>query len=128
MEKSKVFLKYLDIFGTRCTFYSEKMPNLYTITGGIFSILSFLACIIIFIILSLDDINRIIPITSSITIPLEGYRKINFEKEKIWIPWRIVDKNNNEYINHTGLLFPIIYYYSKIKNKKTKRFNSTKRF
>ena len=127
MEKTIVFLKYLDIFGTRCTFYSEKMPKLYTITGGIFSILSFLACIIIFITLSLDDINRIIPITSSITIPLEGYRKINFEKEKIWIPWRIVDKNNNEYINHTGLLFPIIYYYSKIKNKKTKKFNLTKK-
>ena len=126
MEKSIIFLKYIDVFGKSITFYSEKMPKLYTITGGIFTILSILACIVIFIIFSLDDINRKFPITTSISIPSDGYKKINFEKEKIWIPWRIVDYNNNEFINHTGLLFPIIYYISKTKNSETKKFHLTK--
>ena len=49
----------------------------------------------------------------------EGDRKIKFGQEKIWIPWRIVDYNNNEYVNHTGLLFPIIHYILSTKNKET---------
>jgi len=115
MENCATIIKYIDMFVTKCTFYNEKMPKLYTITGGIFSILSILACIIIFLILSLDDLKRKYPITTISSIPSEGYRKIKFGKEKIWIPWSIVDYNN-KFINHTGLLFPIIYYYSGIKD------------
>ena len=127
MERPEIIIKYLDLFGTRCTFYSEKMPKLYTITGGIFSIFSILACILIFIILSLDDLKRKFPNTTTSSIPSEGYRKIKFSKEKIWIPWRIVDYNNNEFVNHTGLLYPIISYYSGEKNKSSKDFNLTKK-
>ena len=127
MEISSTILKYLDVFGTRCTFYSDKMPKLYTVTGGIFSILSILSFLLIFIIYSLDDIKRRFPITTTSFIPSEGYKKIKFGKEKIWIPWRIVDYNNNEYINHTGILYPIIYYYTGIKDEETKKFNLTKK-
>ena len=127
MEKSIIILKYIDVFGKSCTFYNEKMPKLYTMTGGIFTILSILACIVIFVVFSLDDIKRKFPITTTITIPSDGYKKINFEKEKIWIPWRIVDYNNNEFINHTGLLFPIIHYISKTKNNETKKYDFTKK-
>ena len=119
------FIKYIDLFGTKCTFYNEKMPKLYTVTGGIFSIISILVCILIFIIFSLDDLKRKTPITTISSIPSEGYRKIKFGKEKIWIPWRINDYNNNKIVNHTGLLFPIIYYFSGIKDKITKDFNMT---
>ena len=52
-----------------------------------------------------------------------GYRKIKFRKEKIWIPWRIVDYNNNEFVNHTGVLFPIIYYISGKRGGNSKDFN-----
>ena len=38
MEKSAQIIKYIDLFGTKCTFYSEKMPKFYTVTGGIFTI------------------------------------------------------------------------------------------
>ena len=127
MEISSTILKYLDVFGTRCTFYSDKMPKLYTVTGGIFSILSILSFLLIFIIYSLDDIKRKFPITTISFIPSEGYKKIKFGKEKIWIPWRIVDYNNNEYINHTGILHPIIYYHTGIKDEETKKFNFTKK-
>ena len=125
MEITSSILKYLDVFGTRCTFYSDKMPKLYTVTGGIFSILSIFSFITIFIVYSLDDIKRRFPITTTSIIPSEGYKKIKFGKEKVWIPWRIVDYNNNEYINHTGILYPIIYYYSGVKDEGTKEFNFT---
>ena len=124
MEKSAEFLKYFDLFGIKCTFYSEKMPKLYTVTGGIFSLLSILVCISIFIIFSLDDLNRKNPITTISSIPSEGYHKIKFGKEKIWIPWSIVDYNN-KFVNHTGLLFPKIYYYSAIKDNNINDYNIT---
>jgi len=125
MLNSENIIKYIDLFGTRCTFYSEKMPKYYTVTGGLFSILSILGCILIFLLLSLDDIKRKYPITTISYIPSEGYRKIKFGKEKIWIPWRIIDYNNHKFVNHTGILFPIIYYYSGKKDYKTKNFNLT---
>ena len=117
-------LKYIDVFGTKFTFYTNKKPRLYTMTGGVLSSISILGCILTFIFFSLDDLNGKFPNTST-SSTYEGYKKIKFGKEKIWIPWRIVDYNNNKFINHTGLLFPIIYYYSGYKNKQTKTFNLT---
>jgi hypothetical protein len=123
MKNIQRFLEYLDVFGTEITFYSDKKPKLYTVNGGILSIISIISCILCFIFFSLDDFYRKIPNTTTSSIPSEGYRKVKFGKEKIWIPWRIVDYNNNEYVNHTGLLFPIIYYYFGVKDKITKNYN-----
>ena len=58
------------------------------------------------------------------SIPSKGYKNIKFGKEKIWIPWRIIDYKN-KFVNHTGLLFPIIYYYSGKKDPITSDFNLT---
>ena len=33
MENSVAFLRYIDLFGIKCTFYNEKMPKLYTVAG-----------------------------------------------------------------------------------------------
>ena len=118
-------IKYIDLFGTRCTFYSEKMPKLYTVIGGIFSMISILVCILIFVIFSINDLKRKFPITTTSSIPSEGYRKIKFGNEKIWIPWRIVDYNNNEFVNTSGLLYPKIFYYYGIKDNDTRDFNLT---
>ena len=127
MDNSATIIKYVDLFGTRCTFYSDKMPKLYTVIGGILSIFSILVCIIIFIIFSLDDIKRKFPNTTISSIPNAGIKKIKFRDAKIWIPWRISDYNNNEFINHTGLLYPIITYYSGRKFQDSKDFNFTKK-
>ena len=127
MENSSALIKYMDLFGTKCTFYSDRMPKLYTITGGILTIVSLFLCLLIFVVFSLDDLKRKFPITTTSFIPSEGYRKINFGQEKIWIPWRIIDYNNNEFVNHTGLLYPIISYYSGIKYKNSKVYNYTKK-
>jgi hypothetical protein len=113
----------MDFFGTKYTFYSNKRPRLYTKMGGILSLISILFCILISIIFTLDDLRRVSPITTISSIPSIGYRKIKFGDEKIWIPWRIVDYNNNQYVNHTGLLFPIIYYIYGSKNNETKKMD-----
>ena len=121
----KGIIKYIDLFGTKCTFYSDKMQKYYTVTGGIFSLMAIFVCILIFITLSFDDIKRKNPITTTSSIHSWEYRKIKFGEEKIWIPWRIVDYNNNKLVNHTGILFPIIYYKSGIKNNITNNFSVT---
>jgi len=86
MNRIKTLLKYMDIFGTKYTFYSDKKPKLYTVTGGILSIASIFFCILIPIFFSLDDLNRNSPITTISSIISDGYPKIKFDKEKIWIP------------------------------------------
>ena len=125
MENSAKFLKYIDMFGISSTFYREKMPKLYTIQGGIFSIITLIASFLVLLIFSMNDLKRKYPSSITTSIPTEGYKNIKFGKEKIWIPWSIVDYNNNEYVNHTGILFPIIYYISGIKNEITKEFDLT---
>jgi len=127
MVKSSPILRYVDLFGSRFTFYSEEMPKLYTVTGGLFSIISLIVCILIFIICHFDDMKRKYPHTITSTIPYGEDKLIKFGKEKIWIPWRIIDYNNNEFVNHTGLLYPIITYYSGKKSHNSKHFNLVKK-
>ena len=123
MSNIFTILKYMDIFGIKYTFYGNKRPKLYTVTGGILSIISIFFCTLIPILFSLDDIKRVSPSITESSIPSEGYRKIKFGEEKIWIPWRMVDYNDNIYVNHTGLFFPIIYYIFGTKNKETNKMN-----
>ena len=118
MVNIKQVITYFDIFSIKNSFYTYQKPKLYTIMGGILTILSFFLCVFIFLSNSLDDFRRTSPSTSTSYFSFDiNQFKIKFGKEKIWIPWRISDYNNNNYINHTDILFPIIYYYSKKKRK-----------
>ena len=103
------FLKYIDCFGTKFNFYTDKNRKFYTPLGGIFSILAIFFAIIIFIFFNIEDFFQTNPITST-SVLRENYSRIKFGEEKIWIPWRIRDYNNRK-INHTNLFYPIIYYY-----------------
>ena len=123
MKRVFQILKYVDIYGIKYTFYSNKKPKLYTVTGGILSIISIFFCILIPIILSLDDLKRKTPNVILSKIFSGSQREIKFKDLKIFIPWRIIDYNFNEYINHTGLLYPIINYIMEEKNEDTKRMN-----
>lgn len=124
MKNIFTIVKYLDIYGTKFTFYGNKRPKLYTLTGGILSIISIFFCILILILITVDDFKRVSPITTVSSIPSEGYRKIKFGEEKIWIPWRIVDYNDNIYVNHSGLLFPKISYIYGSKSNETNKMNT----
>ena len=79
---NKEILRYLDLFGTKCSFYTEQKLKLYTPLGGILSIISFITGIFIFIYTNISSFKRKEPkiITSSI---IEGHQKIKLKNEKI---------------------------------------------
>ena len=54
--------------------------------------------------------------------PIIHAELFKFAQEKIWLPWRIGDYEGH-LANFTGLLYPIIYYYSGIKNKEENKVN-----
>ena len=107
-------LKYLDSFGTRFSFYTERNRKFYTMLGGILTLFSIIFSLVIFIFINLDDIRHNTPISTTST-ERENYKNITFGEEKIWIAWRITDFGGKTF-NHTGILFPIIYYYKGIRN------------
>ena len=107
-------LKYIDCFGTKFNFYTERSRKLYTALGGILSFFSILCGTLIFLIVNLDELRQNVPISSTSVIQ-EHYHNIKFGEEKIWIPWRLRDYEGHM-ANFTGLLYPIIYYYTGKKN------------
>ena len=116
MQKTKEFLEYLDMFGTRPGFYTSKKPKFYTLLGGILSIITIIISITVFIAYSLENSKTSRPTTISSSIRSVGYEKIKMGEEKIWLPFRIIDYYKN-YINHEGLIYPIIKYkYDERKN------------
>ena len=108
-NKAKEIFEYLDLFGTKISFYAEGKPKFYSVLGGILSIASILISIISLMFYSLDDLKRISPITTSSSILSEGYHRVKFDKEKIWIPMRISDYYY-DYVNHEELIYPVIQY------------------
>ena len=114
-------LKYIDFFGTNFNFYIEKNRKLYTPLGGILTILSIICATVIFLSMNLDELRHNVPISST-SVVQETYHNVKFAQEKIWLPWRIGDYEGH-LANFTGLLYPIIYYYSGIKNEAENKVN-----
>ena len=106
-------LKYLDCFGTTYSFYTERNRKFYTAFGGILTLLAIIFGLVVFAFINFDDFSYNVPISTISTT--HNYKNITFGEEKIWIPWRIRNYRGKT-INHTNLLFPIIYYYTFAKN------------
>ena len=119
-------LKYLDFYGTSFTFYIDGSRKLYTSLGGILSIISIIIGAIIFVFINLDDFLHNNPFSTTST-ERENYRNIKFGDEKIWIPWRLRDFGGQT-INHTNILYPIIYYYHGIRNNSLKKLEISYEF
>ena len=117
-EKIYDLLKNCDCFGTRFYFYIERNRKLYTPLGGIFTLFSCIFGIIIFIYINLDDFIHNIP-NSTTSTERNNHKIIKFKEEKIWIPWRIRNFGGKT-VNHTNLLYPIIYYYKGVRNNELK--------
>ena len=116
VNKTKEILECFDLFGTKIGFYTEGKPKFYTAFGGLLSIISILISIVSFFLFSLEDLKRVSPITTSSSIPSEGYRRIKFNEEKIWIPIRISDYYHN-FIKYGELIYlHVQYYYAERKN------------
>ena len=107
----KNFLKICDLYGERFHWYILYKPKYYTYFGGIFSICSLLAFIAVFIIFGYEDFKRNHPVSNISTVPPTGYRNIKFGQEKLYLPWRIIDYDENP-INITGKIYPRIFYFS----------------
>ena len=125
MDFSIIFeiLKYIDCFGTKFTFYTERSRKLYTSFGGILTLFSIFFGLITFIYITLDDFLHNNP-NSTTSTKREKYRKIKFKEEKIWIPWRIRDFGGKT-VNHKDLLYPIIFYYKGIRNNSLEKLEVT---
>ena len=114
----KNILRVFDFYGTEFHWYFDYKPKYYTSYGGIFSILSFILYIVIFIIFGLEDFKRTNPISSISNIPPLVNKTIQPGKQKLYIPWRIMDYGN-KFINYNGILFPRIYSFKNKYNEKT---------
>ena len=102
-------IKYLDFFNIRFNFYTNNQPNYQNIFGGIMTFIFAFLCIIIFISCSYDDLNKMNPIITKNEIPYTQRKLVNMIKEKIWIPFRIVNYEN-KFIDHRGSLFVVPYF------------------
>ena len=106
----KRILKICDLYGSKFHWYIGYKPKYYSYYGGIFSLLCLASWIIIFIVFGLDDFHRA-PIINTSSFPPNGYKNIQFGKQKLYLPWRIVDYNEKP-LNHKGILYPKIYYFT----------------
>ena len=114
----KKFLKICDLYGTQFHLFYNYKPKYYTCYGGIFSIITVLSWITIFLFFIMNDIKRNQSISNTSTLPPTDYKNIKFGKEKIYLPWRITDYDE-KFINHKGIIFPKIYYFSNKFNNET---------
>ena len=104
-------LRVCDFFGQRFHLYIGYKPKYYTYFGGLITLIAFASYILIFIFLGYDVLRRKNPISNTSTSPPSGYRNIKFGEEKIYLPWRIIDYDENP-INITGKIYPRIFYFT----------------
>ena len=116
MENTKKIIRFLDIFGTQFNFYSDKKKIYYTTLGGILTVITVSTCLIIFFFFVRDDINRIYPDKLFISDIPQKENKIILKDEKLFMPWRIINKNNNNFLYNNELINPIVTYYYFEKN------------
>ena len=107
----KNFLTVCDLYGWNFHWYIGFKPKYYTYIGGILSIFSLISVLMIFIFFGYDDFKRKNPNSNTSTVPPSGYKNIRFGKEKLYLPWRIIDYDEN-FINITGIIYPKIFYFT----------------
>ena len=100
-------LKYFDFFTIKFHFYVGGQPSNNSRFGGIMNITCFIGCLVTILLFSLDDLRRLNPISSKSEIPGAEIRVVNINKNKIWIPWRMVTYEE-KFVDHRGILYPII--------------------
>ena len=63
------FIKYMDLFYIKFSFYTNNQPYYQSIFWGIMTFIYLIACILIFFISGYDDLTRLYPITTMSEIP-----------------------------------------------------------
>ena len=108
----KEVMRYLDIFETKLGFYTDKKKIYYSTLGGIFSIITIFICLITFFFLVKEDIQRVSP--HKVFISQEKEYEVTLIGEKLFISWRIINKNNK--LINNELITPVVTYYYSEKN------------
>ena len=103
------FIKYFDFFGIRFHFYTNNQPYYQNFFGGIMNLIYLILCVVAFIFLSYDDLKMLNPTTTISDISDKEARIVELNKEKIWIPFRIVNWEN-QFIRHQGILNIVPYF------------------
>ena len=102
------FIKYIDFFSIKFYFYINNQPNYQNVFGGIMTFLYVVFCVVIFISFSLEDIKGLNPITTKSEIPYSQRKLVDMINENIYIPFRIVNYEN-QFVDHRGGLFIVPY-------------------
>ena len=103
------FVKYFDFFGIRFHFYTNNQPYYQNVFGGIINLIYIMLCAVVFIFLSYDDLKMLNPTTTISDISDKEARIVELNKEKIWIPFRLVNWEN-QFIKHEGILHIVPYF------------------
>ena len=100
------FFRYCDFFDIKFHFYYENNDHI-SIFGGFMSISYIVISILITILLSLDDLKKLNPVTTRSEVPDGEFRVTNLKESKIYIPWRLITYEE-KFIDHRGILYPMI--------------------
>ena len=103
------FLKYFDFFDIKFHFYVGGHPSNSNIFGGIMSILFCISAILLMLILSIEDLKKLNPITSKSEVPGADIKVVNLQDSKVWVPWRMVTYEE-KFIDHRGILHPVVSF------------------
>ena len=103
-----VFIEYLDFFNSKFSFYTNNRPHNQSVFGGIMTCIYIMLCILIFILFSYNDLKQLHPITTISEISDSERKLVNMNKEKIWIPFRMVNYEN-KFIDHRKILYIMPY-------------------
>ena len=114
----KDLLTICDFYGTEFHWYLDYKPKYYTIYGGIFTIVTIILYILVFIIFGLEDFKRTTPNSNYSNISPLVHKTIQFGKQKLYLPWRITDYKEKT-VDFNGILFPKIYYFTNKYNEQT---------
>ena len=85
--------KFIDCFGIQFSFYFEGKRKHSTSIGGILTTITLLLCIVSFIVSEFDNFKRKKPILYTYELPYSS--SFNLESEKILIPFRIINLDQN---------------------------------
>ena len=103
------YLKFMDVFTVKFHLYTNNQPRFRNAFGGIMTFIFILLCIGILIGNSYDDLKRLNPISSKSEIVDSEPKIVNFNDEKIWIPFRMVTYEG-KFVDHRGMLYILPYF------------------
>ena len=102
------FIKCMDFFSIKFSFYTNNQPHNQSIFGGIMTFIYLIICILVIVISGYDDLIKLNPITTESEIPYTERKLVIMNKENIYIPFRMVNYEN-KFIDHRGILYIVPY-------------------